>query len=130
MIMNSDSIRGAIDNTRMPTCTLPGHQLKQLVYVCLNSTCAKCQARGSRLLCTKCMLTESHTLDTEEIKDFIMSNSQDKLIVSAGDSDCQIIDAPTQSDSDGVRSELLNIVEEYTNYLINYRQQCSNIVDT
>ena len=76
------------------------------------------------------MLTESHTLDTEEIKDFIMSNSQDKLIVSAGDSDCQIIDAHTQLNSDDVRLELLNIVEEYTNYLTNYKQQCDNIVET
>ena len=73
--MNSTDLKEVIDNVELPTCTLLGHQQKELTFVCLDSACEKCSARGSKLLCPKCMLAESHYQNIEEIKDFIMANS-------------------------------------------------------
>ena len=69
--MNTVDLKEVIDNLKLPTCKLPGHYSKDLIFVCVDDNCQKCQVRGSKLLCSKCMLSDHHNMGIEDVKDFI-----------------------------------------------------------
>ena len=124
-------MREVVNSTKLPTCALPGHQLKELVFVCLDINCSKCQARDSKLLCSKCILTEPHGGNMNDTRDFIIESGSYKNIEdSIDDYFYKKEGKPAETDpGSDLQGDLLNIVEEYRSYLTNYRLQCNSIVD-